>query len=80
MTIVNDAKGFIYSVVRSYIAFSSFDRSTDPGNKKNMVVKALTGQAKIGSEQPYPGAKMTCRGVRLTSIGGLNFSQDGNSV
>lgn len=41
MTVINDARGFIYPVMRSYMALDALNRFTDTG--KNMYVKVLTG-------------------------------------
>lgn len=45
MTVVNDARGFIYSVFRGYMAMTSLNRWTDP--LSDMVVKVLTGQVEV---------------------------------
>lgn len=45
MTVVNDARGFIYSVFRGYMAMTSLNRWTYP--LSDMVVKVLTGQVEV---------------------------------
>lgn len=41
MVVINDARGFIYSVLRGYMSMTSLNRWTDP--KADMYVKVLTG-------------------------------------
>ena len=46
MTILNDAQGFIYSAIKTYIEYDSYNHFSSSQNK--MIIKALTGQMKNG--------------------------------
>lgn len=87
MTILNDAQGFIYSTIKSFIELDSYNHYTRTNN--NMRVKALTGQVSTavtglegdsGNSVPYQGAMIVCYGVRLTSMGGLTYGQSNNDL
>lgn len=72
MTVINDAQGYIYSAVVNFLAKGVLSILTKGGY--TMTVKAMTG------DKDYKGALYTYRGVRFNSIGGLRYSQDGNSI
>ena len=84
MTVLNDAQGFIYSAIKSYIEYDSFNRYSS--SQKKMVIKALTGQVKSKSftggatEIAYQGAVIVAYGVRFTSISGLTYGQSNNDI
>lgn len=71
MTILNDAQGIIYTAVKSFI-MSDVVQPMNGGYK--MIVKALTGDKK------YDGAMITCEGVRLTNLSGLEYGQSAADV
>ena len=72
MTFINDADGYIYSAI-SELIMSDLTTALANGGY-TMIVKALTG------DDNYAGTKITCAGVRLTNIDGLDFSQSANDI
>lgn len=72
MTILNDAQGIIYTAIQSFIMSDVTSALANGGYK--MIVKALTGDKK------YDGAMITCEGVRLTNISGLDYGQSAADV
>lgn len=73
MTILNDANGYIYAAVTSFIASQSTSKLANSGY--TMTVKCLTGD-----EKHYKGALVTLRGVRLESVSGLQFTYNGGDI
>lgn len=72
MTILNDAQGYIYPAIAEFIMSNSFGKLANNGY--TMTLKALTGDNK------YSGMLITCRGVRLTTLAGLDYGQNSNDV
>lgn len=73
MTVRNDAQGYIYSALQNFIMGSAGKVLANSGY--TLTVKALTGD-----EKNYKGALVTLEGVRLTSISGLDWGYDDNSI
>lgn len=73
MTILNDANGYIYAAVTSFIASQSSSRLVNSGY--TLTIKCLSGDQKN-----YKGALVTLRGVRLESVSGLQFSYNGTDI
>lgn len=67
MTVLNDANGYIYTAVTSFIASQSSSKLANSGY--TMTIKCLTGDKKN-----YKGALVTLRGVRLEAVSGLQFN------
>lgn len=73
MTILNDANGYIYAAVTSFIASQSSSKLANSGY--TMTIKCLTGD-----EKHYKGALVTLRGVRLETVSGLQFNYNGGDI
>lgn len=73
MTILNDANGYIYAAITSFIASQSTNKMANSGY--TMTVKCLTGD-----EKHYKGALITLRGVRLETVSGLQFTYNGGDI
>ncbi len=73
MTILNDANGYIYAAITSFIASQSTNKLANSGY--TMTVKCLTGD-----EKHYKGALITLRGVRLETVSGLQFTYNGGDI
>lgn len=71
-SILNDAQGYIYTAISEFII--SEEKNTLVKSGFTMTIKALTGDSK------YKGSLITCRGVRVESIDGLNFGQASNDI
>lgn len=87
MTVINDAQGFIYSAIKSYIEYDAFNHYGS--SQQKLIVKALTGQiygfetGLIGDNKfdlAYQGSVIVAYGVRFNSIGGLTYGQSNNDV
>ena len=72
MTVINDGSGYIYTAIANFIAKNALSIFTKAGY--TMTVKAMTG------DKDYKGSLYTFNGVRFNSLGGLRYSQDGNSI
>ena len=72
MTVINDAQGYIYTAIVNFIAQNALSLLTKNGY--TMTVKAMTG------DKDYKGALYTFKSVRFNSVGGIRYSQDGNSI
>lgn len=72
MTVINDGSGYIYTAITNFIAKNALSILTKAGY--TMTVKAMTG------DKDYKGTLYTFQGVRFNSVGGLRYSQDGNSI
>lgn len=73
MTVRNDAQGYIYSALHNFIMGSTGKVLADSGY--TITIKALTGD-----EDHYKGALVTLSGVRLKSVGGLDWGYDDNTI
>lgn len=73
MTVLNDANGYIYAAVTSFIASQSSSKLANSGY--TMTIKCLTGD-----EKHYKGALVTLRGVRLETVSGLQFNYNGGDI
>ena len=73
MTVLNDANGYIYAAITSFIASQSTNKMANSGY--TMTVKCLTGD-----EKHYKGALITLRGVRLETVSGLQFTYNGGDI
>ena len=73
MTVLNDANGYIYAAVTSFIASQSSSKLANSGY--TMTIKCLTGD-----EKHYKGALVTLRGVRLETVGGLQFNYNSGDI
>ena len=73
MTVLNDANGYIYAAVTSFIASQSTSKLANSGY--TMTIKCLTGDSKH-----YKGALVTLRGVRLETVSGLQFTYNGGDI
>ena len=73
MTILNDANGYIYAAVTSFIASQSSSKMANSGY--TLTIKCLTGD-----EKHYKGALVTLRGVRLETVSGLQFTYNGGDI
>lgn len=73
MTVLNDANGYIYAAVTSFIASQSSSKLANSGY--TMSIKCLTGD-----EKHYKGALVTLRGVRLETVSGLQFNYNGGDI
>lgn len=93
MTIINDAQGFIYSAIKSYIEYDAFNHYSS--SQKRMVIKALTGQINstpvlrkhetylkgdMSLDVAYQGSYIIAYGVRFNSISGLTYGQSNNEI
>lgn len=65
MTVLNDAQGYLYAAVTNFLLTSSAAEMTKGGY--TMTIKALTG------DPDYAGALITCRGIILESVSGLDW-------
>lgn len=74
MTVLNDANGYIYSAVTSFLMSDSTNVLANSGY--TLVVKCLTGGEKNG----WKGATVTIRGVRLENVSGLSFGYSNNDI
>lgn len=72
MTLLNDAQGYMYTVISELIMSNAIANMVNGGY--TMTIKALTGDDK------YEGSLITCTGVRITGIDGLDFGQSANEV
>lgn len=72
MTVLNDAQGYIYSILANFIMSNSTNVLANSGY--TMTIKALTGDKK------FSGSMITLRGVRIESIGGLSFGHSDNDI
>ena len=73
MTVLNDANGYIYAAVTSFIASQSSSKIANSGY--TMTIKCLTGD-----EKNYKGALVTLRGVRLETVSGLQFNYNSGDI
>lgn len=73
MTVRNDAQGYIYSTLHNFVMESSGRVLASSGY--TMTIKALTGD-----EKHYKGALATLSGVRLTTVSGLDWGHEDNSI
>ena len=73
MTVLNDANGYIYAAVTSFIASQSSSKLANSGC--TMTIKCLTGD-----EKNYKGALVTLRGVRLETVSGLQFNYNSGDI
>ena len=73
MEVLNDAQGYIYTALAEFAATDATNRLVNSGY--TLTVKCLTGDKKH-----YPGALITARGVRITSVGGLGYAYGGGNV
>ena len=73
MTVRNDAQGYIYSALHNFIMENTGKILANSGY--TITIKALTGDKKH-----YKGALVTLAGVRLTSVLGLDWGYEDNSV
>ena len=73
MTVLNDANGYIYAAMTSFIASQSSSKLANSGY--TMTIKCLTGD-----EKHYKGALVTLRGVRLETVSGLQFTYNGGDI
>lgn len=73
MTVLNDANGYIYAAVTSFIASQSSSKLANSGY--TMTIKCLTGD-----EKHYKGALVTLRGVRLETVSGLQFNYNSGDI
>ena len=73
MTVLNDANGYIYAAVTSFIASQSSSKLANSGY--TMTIKCLTGD-----EKNYKGALVTLRGVRLETVNGLQFNYNSGDI
>lgn len=71
MTILNDASGYIYSTVTSFLVNEAGSALTDSGY--TMTVKAI-------GDDNCKGMILTLNGVRFKSCSGLQFSQSDGGV
>jgi len=78
MTLLNDANGYVYTLIKTWIEFDSYNHYTDPGS--TMLIKALTGQIYADGNNQYDGSRIYCKGVRFTSISGLSYGQGNNDI
>lgn len=65
MTVLNDANGYIYSALSEFILTDASNRMANSGY--TMTIRSRNGN------DDWAGALITMRGVRFTSIGGLEF-------
>jgi hypothetical protein len=72
MTVRNDAQGYIYSALHNFIMNGTGKILANSGY--TITIKALTGDKK------YKGALVTLSGVRLETIGGLDWGYEDNSI
>lgn len=73
MTVRNDAQGYIYSALHNFMMENTGRILANSGY--TITIKALTGDTKH-----YKGALVTLAGVRLTSVSGLDWGYEDNSV
>ena len=73
MTVLNDAKGYIYSALTNFIMSDSSNVLMNSGY--TLVLRAMTG-----AEKNWEGMNITINGARFESIGGLDFGHDSNSI
>lgn len=73
ITILNDAQGYIYSAITSFLMSEA--SNTIMNNGYTMTLKAMTG-----NEKKYAGGIITLRGCRLETIAGVDFGQSDNSI
>lgn len=71
MSILNDASGYYYSAIQNLIMSDGINGMVNGGY--TMTIKAL-------ADSRFPGAMITCTGVRITSIDGLSFDHSANDV
>ena len=69
MTVLNDANGYIYAAVTSFIASQSTSKLANSGY--TMTIKCLTG------DKNYKGATITFRSVRFDKFDALSFDYSG---
>lgn len=74
MTVLNDAQGYIYSAVTSFLMSDSTNVMANSGY--TMVIKCLTG----GGKKSWKGAVITLRGVRFETVSGLSFGYGNNDI
>lgn len=72
MTVLNDAQGYIYSTLTTFIVSDASNVFVKGGY--TMTIKGLTGDKK------YDGSLITCRGIRFETISGLSFGQSDNEI
>lgn len=74
MTLLNDAQGYLYTAVADFIMSNA--NVVLAGNAGyTMTIKALTGD-----DKHYDGTLITCEGVKLINVSGLDFGQAANDV
>lgn len=87
MTVVNDAQGFIYSAIKSYIEYDSYNHYSS--SQQKLIIRALTGQVYnyntglVGDNNfdiAYQGTVIVAYGVRFNSMSGLTYGQNSNDM
>ena len=73
MTVRNDAQGYIYSALHNFVMENAGKVLANSGY--TITIKALTGDNKH-----FKGALVTLAGVRLTSVSGLDWGYDDNTI
>lgn len=72
ITLLCDAKGYIYTFFKTIVLNERFRKKINTG--RTITVKA------ISPDQKYNGLIVTFRGVRIVKLGGLNFGQNSNDI
>lgn len=71
ITIINDASGVIYSTLLNFIMSDSTTSITNSGY--SITIKAI-------GDNNHDGSTIKLNGVRLKTVGGLSFEQEGGNV
>ena len=71
MTVINDASGIIYTALTNFIMSDSGATLANSGY--TISIKAI-------GDNKHKGATIKLNGVRIKSIGGLNFEQSGGDI
>ena len=74
MIILNDAQGYIYSAITSFLLSDSTNVLANSGY--TMIIKCLTG----GEKKSWKGSTITLRGVRFETVSGLSFGYSNNEI
>ena len=72
MNVINDAQGYLYAAITNFLIEESNSERVNSGY--TLTVKALTGDSK------FKGSMYTFYGVRITSLGSLQYSYDQNNI
>lgn len=72
MTVLNDAQGYIYSVIQNFLMSEA--TNTMAQNGYTMTIKALTGDSN------YKGTLLTLKNVRFESISGQSYGYSDNDI